>query len=225
MKKILMIDDDDDLAAPLKTYFARYDLALEHANHPDTGIALLKKNHYELLILDIMLPDKDGFESCKEIRYFSDIPIIMLTARGEVTDRVVGLELGADDYVSKPFDPRELVARIHRILKRGNTMATQQTCLAFGALEINFDAQTIHLDKQALSLTGHEFTLLKLLCDAQGKIISRDSIMQAVNGIDADVYSRSVDVLVSRLRQKLKPLEPIITLRGKGYRWALKPDE
>ncbi len=221
MKKILMIDDDDKLAAPLKTYMDRYAMSLSHANHPDIGIERLKQQDFDLLILDIMLPDKDGFEACKEIRRFSDIPIIMLTARGEVTDRIVGLELGADDYLPKPFDPRELVARISSILKRGAANQHGEKNQNFGDLEVKIDAQQAYIKGRTLDLTGHEFMLLTRLCAEPGKVINRDEIMRSVNGVDADIYSRSVDVLVSRLRQKLKPLDPIATLRGKGYRWKL----
>jgi len=221
MKQILMIDDDEGLATPLKTYFERYDLSLSHADHPETGLSMLKKQSFELLILDIMLPDKNGFEVCKEVRQFSEIPILMLTARGEVTDRIVGLELGADDYLPKPFDPRELVARISRILKRGSTKQKTTGLVQFNGLEIDFGRQKASLQGRPISLTGHEFILLQLLTEAQGQVISRDEIMQAVSGIDADIYSRSVDVLISRLRHKLKPLEPISTLRGKGYQWLL----
>ncbi len=227
MKQILMIDDDADLAAPLQKYFGRHALSLSHAAHPDVGLQKLRDESFDLLILDIMLPDKDGFEVCKEVRAFSQIPIIMLTARGEVTDRIVGLELGADDYLPKPFDPRELVARISRVLKRGagnsQAVASSVEYYDFGDLQVDIARQQATLEGQVLALTGHEFVLLKQFCLSNGAVISRDGIMNEVNGVQADVFSRSVDVLVSRLRNKLKPLQPIVTLRGKGYQWVLRP--
>ena len=224
MNQILMIDDDEGLAAPLKTYFERYNLALSHADHPDTGLQLLKQTPFDLLVLDIMLPGKDGFEVCKEVRTFSDIPIVMLTARGEVTDRIVGIELGADDYLPKPFDPRELVARISRILKRGQRKSAVHSKIKFQQLEVDMQAKSASLDGKLLALTGHEFILLQQFCESGGKVINRDEIMNSVNGVEAELFSRSVDVLVSRLRQKLKPLEPIVTLRGKGYQWVLEAE-
>lgn len=224
MNQILMIDDDEGLAAPLKTYFKRYALNLNHANHPDLGLELLKQSEYDLLVLDIMLPRKDGFEVCKEVRTFSDIPIVMLTARGEVTDRIVGIELGADDYLPKPFDPRELVARISRILKRGQSKEASRSKLRYQQLEVDLRAKSASMEGKALGLTGHEFMLLQQFCESNGSVISRDDIMNAVNGVEAELFSRSVDVLVSRLRQKLKPLEPIVTLRGQGYRWVLETE-
>ncbi len=224
MNQILMIDDDEGLAEPLKTYFQCYALDLKHADHPDLGLQMLREKAYDLLVLDIMLPGKDGFEVCKEVRLFSDIPIVMLTARGEVTDRIVGIELGADDYLPKPFDPRELVARISRILKRGQVKPANQTKFNYGPLEVDFKSKSAYLEEQSIRLTGHEFMLLEQFCTSRGSIVSRDDIMNNVNGVEAELFSRSVDVLVSRLRQKLKPLEPIITLRGKGYQWVLEAE-
>ena len=212
-----MIDDDEGLAAPLKEYFARYDLALNHAAEPLSGIARLKQEHYAFLVLDIMLPGIDGFEVCRRVREFSDIPIIMLTARGEVTDRIVGLELGADDYLPKPFDPRELVARIQRILKR--VSAAPATNIKNG-LQIDERGQRVTLNGKVLELTTREFSLLMLLSASPGKVWTRDQIMNALRGADADIYSRVIDISISRLRKKLQPLDPITTIWGKGYRWT-----
>lgn len=144
MIPILMIDDDVELTPPLKTYFEKFDITLEHAAEPISGLDKIKQGNFKLIILDIMLPVMDGFEVCRKIREFSQIPIIMLTARGEVTDRIVGLELGADDYLSKPFEPRELVARIKRILKRAKTDISHTD----GPLQINKSKQTVTLDKK-----------------------------------------------------------------------------
>ena len=212
-----MIDDDEGLAAPLKEYFARYDLALDHAAEPLSGIARLKQGKYAFLVLDIMLPGIDGFEVCRRVREFSDIPVIMLTARGEVTDRIVGLELGADDYLPKPFDPRELVARIQRILKRVATISTVQS---ESGLQVDERGQSVTRNGEALDLTTREFSLLLLLRSSPDKVWTRDQIMNALRGTDADIYSRVIDISISRLRKKLRPLDPITTIWGKGYRWT-----
>lgn len=218
MIPVLMIDDDAGLAAPLADYFARYDLELDHAATPLAGIELLKNGDYRFLVLDIMMPEIDGFEACRRIREFSDIPIIMLTARGEVTDRIVGLELGADDYLPKPFDPRELVARIQRILKRSEASPVVN---AGNGLEIDEAGQVARLQGRVLDLTTREFSLLLLLSRSPGKVWTRDMIMNALRGTDADIYSRVIDISISRLRKKLLPLEPIKTIWGKGYKWTI----
>ena len=215
MTKVLLIDDDERLAGPLKTYFARYDLELISATHPREGLQRLTKDEVDLVILDVMLPDQDGFEVCRSIRRDSDIPIVMLTARGEVMDRVVGLELGADDYLPKPFEPRELVARIQNILKR--TRTTEKAILCFEDLEVNLELRQVRVQNRLVELTTMEYQLLALLTQAAGKSFTRDEILNALKGIDADIYSRSVDILVSRLRQKLKPTQYIKTVWGSGY--------
>ncbi len=217
MLPVLMIDDDEGLAAPLKDYFARYGLDLTHAAEPLSGIDRLKKEQFVFLVLDIMLPGIDGFEVCRRVREFSDIPIIMLTARGEVTDRIVGLELGADDYLPKPFDPRELVARIQRILKR---TAGASATNADNGLHVDERSQRASLNGQELELTTREFSLLVLLSRSPDKVWTRDQIMNALRGTDADIYSRVIDISISRLRKKLQPLDPITTVWGKGYRWT-----
>lgn len=217
MIPVLMIDDDEGLAAPLKDYFVRFDLKLDHAGEPLSGIERLKQGRYAFLVLDIMLPGIDGFEVCRRVREFSDIPIIMLTARGEVTDRIVGLELGADDYLPKPFDPRELVARIQRILKRGASRSMRNSD---NGLQIDEPGQRVTLDGSVLELTTREFALLVLLSSAPGKVWTRDQIMNELRGTDADIYSRVIDISISRLRKKLQPLDSITTIWGKGYRWT-----
>ena len=215
MIPVLMIDDDEGLATPLKEYFTRFDLALDHAAEPQAGIEALKADRYDFLILDIMLPGMDGFEVCRRVRAFSEIPILMLTARGEVSDRIVGLELGADDYLPKPFDPRELVARIQRILKRGAGKRAAKE----GRLQIDARSQQATLDGVPLELTTREFSLLLLLSSSSGRVWTRDDIMNELRGHDADIYSRVIDISISRLRKKLQPLDPITTVWGKGYRW------
>lgn len=215
MPRILLIDDDERLGELLGRYFAKHDLALECALHPGDGLARLRRGDIDLVILDVMLPDKDGFEVCREIRAHSEVPIIMLTARGEVMDRVVGLELGADDYLPKPFEPRELAARIQRILKRSSRNGSAP--LNFGALRIDMALQQVTLDGTVLDLTAMEYRLLHLLAGQAGRTFSRDEILNQLKGIDSELFSRSVDILVSRLRQKLRPGEYIKTVRNAGY--------
>ena len=217
MRKLLLIDDDEKLAEPLKQYFARYELALESETHPLQAIEKLRQESYDLVVLDVMLPQIDGFETCRRIRQFSEIPIVMLTARGEVMDRVVGLELGADDYLPKPFEPRELVARIQNIFKRSRS---SQSIFLFGELSVDLDRKQLKINDEAVDITSTEFGLLGLLIQNQDRVLSRDEIMQALRGIDADIYSRAIDVLVSRLRQKLQRPELIRTVRGQGYQFV-----
>lgn len=217
MQKLLLIDDDAELGELLSQYFSGFNLLLESTTHPSEGLAKLDSKSFDLLILDVMLPEMDGFEVCKQVRKKNDIPIIMLTARGEVMDRIVGLELGADDYLPKPFEPRELVARIQGILKRRQISAIAGAQLAFGKLVVDTVACQATLAGELLSLSTMEYQLLELLAQSPKQTFSRDDILNALKGIDADVYSRSVDILVSRLRQKLKPLDLIKTVRGRGY--------
>jgi OmpR family response regulator RpaB len=217
MHRILLIDDDERLGSLLSRYFERHDLVLESALRPSEGFKKLGRDAFDLVILDVMLPEMDGFEVCKEIRKENEIPIIMLTARGEVMDRVVGLELGADDYLPKPFEPRELVARIQSILKRTTHQGAPRTSIRFGDLVIDTGLKEATLKGEPLELSTMEYKLLELLAKHPGKTFSRDEILNQLRGIEADLYTRSVDILVSRLRQKLKPLECIKTIRGSGY--------
>ncbi len=221
MTEILLIDDDKKLADLLGQYFAQFGFELASATLPSQGFSLLEKNNYDLVILDIMLPEMDGFEVCKAIRRNSNIPIIMLTARGEVMDRIVGLELGADDYLPKPFEPRELVARIHGVLKRAKsateTVNNQAAELSFDTLLIDTGRRQARLDGDELLLSAMEYQLLLLFASSPNKTFSRDELLNQLKGIDADVYTRSIDILVSRLRQKLKPHDFIRTIRGQGY--------
>jgi two-component system, OmpR family, response regulator len=222
MSRILFIDDDERLADLLTAYFQRFGLVLESANAPSVGLSKLAANRYDLIILDVMLPEMDGFVVCKIIRRQSEIPIIMLTARGEVTDRVVGLELGADDYLPKPFEPRELVARIQNILKRSARAPDNGSVLRFGELVVDTELRQVRMSGSELALSTMEYQLLEMFARHPGKTFNRDEILNLVKGVDADIYTRSVDILVSRLRQKLKPMDCIKTLRGQGYRFAWK---
>ncbi len=231
MPTILLIDDDEQLGRPLAAYFQRFDLTLELAHRPSLGLAKLAQGRFDAAILDVMLPEMDGFELCRTIRKsdagFGDIPIIMLTARGDVMDRVVGLELGADDYLPKPFEPRELVARLQTVLRRQRAKADTSTNgagknqLAFEGLSINLDTHAVLRHGEPVELTGTEFALLSMLAKTPGKVFTRDDILNHLRGHEADLYTRAVDLVVSRLRKKLEPLDAIRTLRNAGYSLAV----
>ena len=225
MSRILLIDDDENLGPPLAAYFQRFDLALEQATRPSEGLARLKAGGFDAAILDVMLPEMDGFALCRAIRKDSDLPILMLTARGEVMDRVVGLELGADDYLPKPFEPRELVARVQTVLRRRKpavaAAADEAATLRFEGLQIDTARRSVMRDGQAVELTGTEYELLLLLARHSGTVFSRDDILNHLRGHEADLYTRAVDIVVSRLRKKLEPLDAIKTLRNAGYTLAL----
>jgi two-component system, OmpR family, response regulator len=221
MPRLLLIDDDELLGPPLAAYFARAGFELQHANRPSAGLALLRSGGFDAAILDVMLPEMDGFELCRTIRKESELPIVMLTARGDVMDRVVGLELGADDYLPKPFEPRELLARIQTILRRMPAAASAARQLRFEGIDIDLDRRSVMRQGQTVDLTSTEFELLALLAAAPHKVFSRDDILEKLRGRSAeDIHSRAVDILVSRLRRKLEPLDCIHTLRNAGYTFA-----
>jgi len=217
MRQLILIDDDERLAEPLQQYFAKFEMSLRHETHPLKAIERIKRENFDLIVLDVMLPEIDGFETCRRIRRFSEIPIVMLTARGEVMDRVVGLELGADDYLPKPFEPRELVARIQNIFRRGKTVKQAIAVFQLGELTLDLDKKQLTRNDDEIAITATEYELLRLLVQNQERVLSRDEIMQSLRGIDADIYSRAIDVLVSRLRHKLDRPELIRTVRGQGY--------
>ncbi len=219
---ILIVDDDEKLNQLLTSYLSDFEFKVDSATSPSAGFKKLVKNPIDLIILDVMLPEMNGFEMCKEIRKNYAIRIIMLTARGDLMDRVVGLELGADDYLPKPFEPRELVARIQAVLRRGTQQAQSSSSeKQFGHLKIDFEKQHVYLSNQKIELTTNEFAALKLLCKHPGKVMSRDQILDRLHGIEYDAFNRSVDITMSRLRQKLKdnPKSPefIKTIWGTGY--------
>jgi DNA-binding response OmpR family regulator len=218
--RVLIIDDDERLGSLLTEYLGRFAFDVRTATHPEAGLRMLKSDSPDIVILDVMLPDMDGFTVCRKVREVSRVPIVMLTARGDVMDRIVGLELGADDYLPKPFEPRELVARIQAVLRRGRP-AEDDEVLRVGTLELNAIARSARLDGNELFLTAAEFELLGLLVRNRGRVLSRDRIMDATKGLDWESYDRSIDVLVSRLRQKLgddaKRPAYIRTIRGTGY--------
>jgi len=220
MTSILIIDDDERLATPLKEYFARFNLSLHSEVHPVAGMSRLESGDYDLVILDVMLPDMSGFEVCRKIRSDSEIPIVMLTARGEVNDRVEGLEMGADDYLAKPFEPRELVARVQNILRRSEKRSPPADKHNFEDLEVDFARQSVEVMGQVVELTSNEFALLKLFVTHAGEKLTRDDISSRLRGVNVELFSRAVDVQVSRLRNKLKPTEYIKTVWGSGYQFV-----
>ncbi|MDH3987906.1 MAG: response regulator transcription factor [Gammaproteobacteria bacterium] len=221
MAKVLLIDDDKKHSELLKTYLKQFGIALECAGDADEGFRKLARTDPDLLLLDVMLPGKDGFDICREVRKKSQIPIIMLTARGDVMDRVSGLEIGADDYIGKPFEPRELVARIQSILRRSTATDARDPVMRFEGMEIDRDAKFVDVDGVRVELTSMEFELLTILAARAGKKVSRDEILNELRGIDAAILTRSVDIMVSRLRQKIgdsaKPPRFIQTVWGTGY--------
>ena len=217
--RVLIIDDDERLNELLTQYLTPFGFKVRAVTHPDAGLRALKSDPPDLVVLDIMLPDTDGLTVCRKVRETSRIPIVMLTARGDVADRILGLELGADDYLAKPFEPRELVARMQAVLRRSARQTDE--IVRVGALEMNWATQTASLEGRALSLTTTEFEVLGLLVRNRGRVLTRDRIMEGVRGIEAEAYDRSIDVLVSRVRQKLgddaKHATFIRTVRGVGY--------
>jgi two-component system, OmpR family, response regulator len=222
MQRILLIDDDARMGEPLAAYCRRFDFELQQATRPSEGLALLRQGGFDAVVLDVMLPEQDGFAVCRAIRAESDVPVVMLTARGDVTDRVVGLELGTDDYLPKPFDPRELVARITTVLRRRRTAAPDAR-LRFDGLVIDPVTRSVERQGAPVELTGTEFELLLLLAREPGRVFSRDDILNQLRGHEAELVTRAVDIVVSRLRRKLEPLPAIKTLRNSGYALALRP--
>lgn len=227
MTKVLIIDDDQKHSQLLQAYFKRFGINLLCAVDADEGFKKLRRDEPDLLLLDVMLPGKDGFEICREVRKTSNIPIIMLTARGDVIDRVSGLELGADDYVGKPFEPRELVARVQAALRRLAQAGSTSGKLVFDGLTMDIDARVVRVDDDIVELTSMEFELLLILARRHGRKLSRDDILSELRGIDAAILTRSVDIMISRLRQKIgdttKPPRFIQTIWGRGYSFVGVP--
>lgn len=227
MKKILLIDDDEKLTDLLKDYLSKYNFSSHSSDNPVNALNHLKNNSYDLIVLDIMLPEMDGFETLKEIRKTSSIPVIMLTARGETTDKIVGLELGADDYIAKPFEPRELVARMQSVFRRTDGSLNEDELISFKDLLINPMNRTVELSGKNIELTSTEFDILMLFAKNNGKVLSRDFLMQKTKGASWQYYDRSIDVMVSRLRNKLKQknFKLIKTVQSVGYIFYAEKEE
>lgn len=236
MAHLLMIEDDARLAAMVAAYLRNGGYSVTHAEDGAAGLAELKRHPIDLVLLDLMLPDGDGLDMFRRIRALpgavAQVPVIMLTAKGDPTDRVVGLELGAEDYVSKPFEPRELLARIRVVLRRGRGVAGQVSdVLRFGRLEIDRGARVIRLDGEDRLLTSHQFALLLAMAERAGRVLSREQLAEFAKGEPASydsAFDRSIDVHVGRIRSAIeddvKQPRRIITVRGAGYVFAKVQD-
>jgi two-component system phosphate regulon response regulator OmpR len=226
-ERIVLIEDDPRLAEMVKNYLGEAGFAVTVSPLGIAGIALEAREAFDALVLDLMLPDIDGLEVCRRIRARSQTPILMLTARGDAMDRVVGLEIGADDYLPKPFEPREMLARLRAILRRRGREQRNDT-LRFGRLEIDAGARTARLDGKECALTGYQFSLLLTLAQHAGRVMSRDAIMEAMKNEKLDAFDRSIDVHVSRIRAAIeedaKKPRRIVTVRGSGYVFAKAQD-
>jgi two-component system, OmpR family, phosphate regulon response regulator OmpR len=226
-ERILLIEDDSRLAGMVSEYLGKAGFHVIHAESGARGLALFAREGVDAVILDLMLPDADGLDICRLIRARSDGPILMLTARGDPMDRVVGLELGADDYLAKPFEPRELLARLRAILRRSRA-GQKADVLRFGRLEIDRGSREIRLDGTPRPLTSYQFALVLALAEHAGRVMSRDQLMDLVKGEPIEAFDRSIDVHVSRIRAAIEddPKKPrrIITVRGAGYVFAKAQD-
>lgn len=225
-KKILIIDDDTELNELLSTFLAKHNFDVFTAAHPNEGLELFNKHQPNLIVLDVMLPGKTGFEVCKEIRETSKTPIIILSARGALDDRLAGLDLGADDYMPKPYEPRELVARIQSVLRRTENfkVGPESKILRSNDLVIDMNKASVTLAGNILELTTMEFEMLCLFMQNPGVTLSREQVVDKLRGIEWDSIDRTIDVLISRLRSKLKDdvKNPkfLKTIWGSGYRFV-----
>ena len=226
-QEILLIEDDIRLAEMIRDYLGESDFEAVLAHTGRDGLDLHQARAFDAVILDIMLPDIDGLEVCRNIRKSDQIPILMLTAKGDPMDRIIGLELGADDYLPKPFEPRELLARLRAILRRGKA-SDKSGIMRFGRLEIDSGAIQARLDGKICALTTHQFKLLEILSRSPGRVLSRDHLMDGLKGEDLQAFDRSIDVHISRLRAEIEddPKNPrrVITVRGAGYVFARAQD-
>jgi DNA-binding response OmpR family regulator len=232
-----MIEDDQRLAAMVATYLSQNGFDVQHSGTAADGLLQLQHaaQPFSVVLLDLMLPDANGLDVCRQIRAFPSplnaMPIVMLTAKGDPMDRVIGLELGADDYLPKPFEPRELLARLRAVLRRQQSIpvtGSDERVLRFGRLEIDLDARTIRLDDQDRPVTSYQFNLLAAMAERAGRVLSREQLMDAVKGEPLEAFDRSIDVHIGRLRAAIEddPKQPkrIITVRGAGYVFAKAQD-
>ena len=223
--RILIVDDDEELSGLLTELLTREGFRVDCQSDGRRGLAAALSGGYDLLVLDVMLPGLDGFEILKRVRRESKMPVLMLTARGEDEDRIVGLELGADDYLPKPFNTRELIARIRAILRRLEPRETK------GNLEINGiliapGSREVTRNGESIEVTTFEFDILEVLMRAAGHVVSRDDLMEELYGRKATPFDRSVDMHISHLRKKLEQGRPVIkTVRGVGYQFVKSPEE
>ncbi|MDH3209690.1 MAG: response regulator transcription factor [Burkholderiaceae bacterium] len=228
---LLLIDDDKRLISMVGEYLQSVGFNVTTAFSLAGARDMLRTAQFDAVVLDLMLPDGDGLDLCREIRADAStrrLPMLMLTARGESSDRIVGLELGADDYLAKPFEPRELLARVKALLRRAASTSVDGEVLRYGRLEIDLDARVALLGGRPCDLTSHQFDLLVVLAQRPGRVLSRDQIMDALKGHPLDVFDRSIDVHISRIRAAIeddaKTPRRILTVRGAGYVFAKRQD-
>ncbi len=225
--RVLLVEDDARLAAMVADYLGAAGFRATVAGNGAEAQRLLRHDTFDAVILDLMLPDTDGLDLCKRIRAESAIPLLMLTARGDPLDRVVGLELGADDYLPKPFEPRELLARLRAILRRQRAPGPTDV-LHFGRLDIDRGARQVRIDGQEKPLTAYQYTLLLALAERAGRVLSREALMDLTKGSELEEFDRSIDVQISRIRAAIEddPKKPrrILTVRGAGYVFAKEQD-
>jgi DNA-binding response OmpR family regulator len=225
--RLLLIEDDVRLAEMVRDYLGGAGFRVSHATNGAAGLALHAREAFDAIVLDLMLPDMDGLDVCRQVRARAATPILMLTARGDAMDRIVGLEMGADDYLPKPFEPRELLARLKAILRRGKAPAKADV-LRFGRLEIDRGAREVRLDGEARALTSHQFALLLALAEHAGRVMSREVLMDIVKAAPLEAFDRSIDVHISRIRAAIeddaKQPRRVITVRGAGYVFAKAQD-
>ncbi len=226
-EQMLLIEDDARLAGMVRDYLGESGFDVTIAGTGNEGLALQKEHGFDAIILDLMLPDTDGLEVCRTLRATDSVPILMLTAKGDPMDRIVGLELGADDYLPKPFEPRELLARLRAILRRGKG-ADRADIMRFGRLEIDTRAMEARIDGRPCALTAHQFKLLTIMAKAAGRVLSRGYLMDRLKGGNLEAFDRSIDVHISRIRAEIEsdPKHPrrVITVRGAGYVFARAQD-
>jgi two-component system phosphate regulon response regulator OmpR len=228
VERILLVEDDARLADMLLEYLGQAGFGVTVASLGATALEKLSDAEYDAVVLDLMLPDMDGLNVCRQLRAKYDTPVLMLTARGDAVDRIVGLELGADDYLPKPFEPRELVARLRAIMRRRVRGTTGEKSLRFGRLELDTAARAVRLDEKPCDLTGYQFDLLVALAKNAGRVLSREVLMDLVKGEEFESFDRSIDVHISRIRAVIEdnPKKPrrIITVRAAGYVFAKAQD-
>ena len=229
--RMLLIDDDARLSSMVSDYLRNAGFVVDVAPSLAAGRRCLEETTYDALLLDLMLPDGDGLDLTRELRASARtrrLPLLMLTARGEPLDRIVGLEIGADDYLGKPFEPRELLARLKALLRRAQPEVASDEVLRFGRLEIDLGARQARIDGKSCDLTGHQFELLAVLAQSAGRVLSRDQIMDSLRGHPMEAFDRSIDVHVSRIRAAIEddPKAPlrVLTVRGVGYLFAKRQD-
>jgi DNA-binding response OmpR family regulator len=233
VQHVLMIEDDERLAGMVATYLAPFGFEVRPAATAQAGMDMLQRDGFGLVLLDLMLPDADGLDVCRQIRALAaplcSIPVVMLTAKGDPIDRVVGLEIGADDYLPKPFEPRELLARLRAVLRRPPLAAdSAPRVLRFGRLEVALGARVVRVDGEPRALTAYQFDLLVALAERAGRVLSREQLLDAVKGDAFDPFDRSIDVHIGRLRvaieDDVKQPRRIVTVRGAGYVFAKVQD-